>query len=160
MPDVEGLDLVAAINLIRDAGFNVDPNQQTEASEEIEEGLVIRTNPEANTLVAAGSQVSVIISTGFPTIEVPAVTDLFADTAITTLRGKGLEVATVFETVPEGSPSVGRVIAQSPAAFEEVEVGTVITITVGEAAPPTTTEAPTTTTAAPTYPTTPTTTEG
>ena len=99
---------------------------------------------------------SVIISTGFPTIEVPAVTDLFADTAITTLRGKGLEVATVFETVPEGSPSVGRVIAQSPAAFEEVEVGTVITITVGEAAPPTTT----TTTAAPTYPTTPTTTEG
>jgi len=159
VPDVEGLDLVAAINLIRDAGFNVDPNQQTEASEEIEEGLVIRTNPEANTLVAAGSQVSVIISTGFPTIEVPAVTDLFADTAITTLRGKGLEVATVFETVPEGSPSVGRVIAQSPAAFEEVEVGTVITITVGEAAPPTTTEAPTTT-AAPTYPTTPTTTEG
>ena len=49
--------------------------------------------------------------------------------------------------VPEGSPSVGRVISQSPGAFEEVEIGTVITITVGEAAPPTTTtEAPTTTT--------------
>ncbi len=151
IPDVEGLDLVAAINLIRDAGFTVDPNQQTEASEEIEEGRVIRTNPPANTLVAAESQVSVVISTGLPTIEVPAVTDLFADTAITTLRNQGLDVATVFETVPEGSPSVGRVISQSPAAFEEVEVGTVITITVGEAAPPTTTtttttEAPTTTT--------------
>ena len=145
VPDVGGLDLVAAINALNAAGFNVDPNQVEEPSEEIEEDRVIRTNPEANTLVADGSLISIVVSTGLPTIEVPQVTDLFADTAITTLRNQGLEVATVFEQVPAGSVGIGRVLSQAPGAFEEVEVGTVITITVGEAAPETTTTTTTTT---------------
>ncbi|MEM9467371.1 MAG: Stk1 family PASTA domain-containing Ser/Thr kinase [Actinomycetota bacterium] len=149
VPDVEGLDLVAAINAINAAGFNVDQTQLEEASEEIEEGRVIRTNPEANTLLADGSLISIVVSTGLPMVEVPLVTDLFADTAITTLRNQGLEVVTLFETVPEGSVSIGRVISQSPSAFEEVEVGTTITITVGEAPPQTTTTTTTTTTTVP-----------
>ena len=156
IPDVEGLELVAAINLIRDAGFAVDQTQLEEPSEEIEQGRVIRTNPEANTLLAAGSIVSIVVSTGLPTVEVPLVEDLFADTAITTLRNQGLEVVTLFETVTAGSASIGRVLSQTPGAFEEVEVGATITITVGEAPPdnttsstvppPSTSGAPTTTT--------------
>lgn len=66
--------------------------------------------------------------------QVPAVTDLFADTAIQTLRNAGLDVATVFERVEPGSPAVGRVIAQAPAPFEQVAAGTIVTITVGESA--------------------------
>ena len=74
---------------------------------------------------------------GVPTetgVVVPLVTDLFADTAITTLRREGLEVVTVFEEVPEGDPMVGRVIAQDPPGFASVEVGSVVTITIGESA--------------------------
>ena len=78
---------------------------------------------------------------------VPAVTDLFAETAIQILRDELLDAAVIFEQVPAGSPSDGRVMAQDPAPFEEVEIGLVVTITVGEAAQTTTTRPrPTTTT--------------
>ena len=159
VPSVEGLDVIAAVNALREVGFLVNPSQVEEASEEIEEGKVIRTEPAADQLAAVGSQVSIVVSTGLPTVTVPAVTDLFADTAIQTLRNELLDVAVIFEQVPAGSPSDGRVMAQDPAPFEEVEVGLVVTITVGQAAPetttPTTTTPPTTTPPTTTYPTTP-----
>ena len=58
---------------------------------------------------------------------------LFADTAITTLRNAGLDPIPVFESVPVGSSQVGRIRAQSPAAFVKVGSGTQVTITIGEA---------------------------
>ena len=158
VPDVEGLDVIAAVNALREAGFIVNPSQVEEASEEIEEGKVIRTEPAADQLAAVGSQVSIVVSTGLPTVTVPAVTDLFADTAIQTLRNELLDVAVIFEQVPAGSPSDGRVMAQDPAPFEEVEIGLVVTITVGEAAQTTTTRPRPTTTTTTTPPTTTTTT--
>ncbi len=151
VPDVEGLSVIAAVDLLRSEGFTVSPEQLEEPSEEIEEGKVVRTDPALNTLVPSGSQVSIVVSTGFPQVVVPQLDGLFADTAITTLRNLGLDPIPVFEPVPVGSPQVGRVIAQSPAAFEEVDQGSQITITIGEATAETTTtttttEAPTTTT--------------
>ncbi len=156
VPDVEGLDVIAAVNALREQGFIVNPTQIEEPSEEIEEGKVTRTEPAAAQLVAVGSQISIVVSTGLPTVQVPAVTNLLADSAIQALRNVGLEVVDIPGEVPAGSPSVGRVIDQDPAPFEEVEIGFVVTITVGEAAPETTTTT-TTTTPPPTttYPTTP-----
>ena len=158
VPDVEGLDVIAAVNALREQGFIVNPTQIEEPSEEIEVGKVTRTEPAAAQLVAVGSQISIVVSTGLPTVQVPAVTNLLADSAIQALRNVGLEVVDIPGEVPAGSPSVGRVIAQDPAPFEEVEIGFVVTITVGEAAPETTTTTTTTTTTPPpttTYPTTP-----
>ena len=156
VPDVEGLDVIAAVNALREQGFIVNPTQIEEPSEEIEVGKVTRTEPAAAQLVAVGSQISIVVSTGLPTVQVPSVTNLLADSAIQALRNVGLEVVDIPGEVPAGSPSVGRVIAQDPAPFEEVEIGFVVTITVGEAAPETTTTT-TTTTPPPTttYPTTP-----
>ena len=156
VPDVEGLDVIAAVNALREQGFIVNPTQIEEPSEEIEVGKVTRTEPAAAQLVAVGTQISIVVSTGLPTVQVPAVTNLLADSAIQALRNVGLEVVDIPGEVPAGSPSVGRVIAQDPAPFEEVEIGFVVTITVGEAAPETTTTT-TTTTPPPTttYPTTP-----
>jgi len=158
VPDVEGLDVIAAVNALREQGFIVNPTQIEEPSEEIEVGKVTRTEPAAAQLVAVGSQISIVVSTGLPTVQVPAVTNLLADSAIQALRNVGLEVVDIPGEVPAGSPSVGRVIAQDPAPFEEVEIGFVVTITVGEAAPETTTTTTTTTTTPPpttTYPTSP-----
>ena len=152
VPDIEGLTVIAAVDLLRTAGLTVTSPQLEEPSEEIEEGKVIRTEPSVNMLVPNGSQVSIVVSTGFPQVVVPQLDGLFADTAITTLRNAGLDPIPVFEPVPVGSPQVGRVIAQSPAAFEEVDLGSPITITIGEATIETTTT--TTTTVAPTTTTT------
>jgi len=142
MVDVEGLSVIDAVNALRSAGFEVGSGQIEEASEEIEEGMVIRTEPVAGSLVPAGTQVTLVVSTGLPTVSVPAVTQVFADTAIQSLRNSLLEPIVQYEQVPAGSANVGRVIAQQPEAFVEVEVGSEVLITVGEAAP----EATTTTT--------------
>ena len=138
------------MNALREAGFIVISSPVEEASEEIEEGKVIRTEPAVGQLAALGSQVSIVVSTGLPTVEVPAVTDLFAETAIQILRDELLDAVVIFEQVPAGSPNVGRVMAQDPEPFEEVEVGLIVTITVGQVAQTTTTRPrPTTTTTTP-----------
>ena len=154
VPDVEGLDVIAAVNALREEGFVVNATQIEEPSEEIEEGKVTRTEPAAAQLVAVGSQISIVVSTGVPTVPVPSVVNLLIDSARSTLLLEGLVVGgPIFVEVPAGSPSVGRVISQDPEAFEEVEIGFVVTITVGQAVAPTTTyptPPPTTT-----YPSTP-----
>ena len=154
VPDVEGLDVIAAVNALREEGFVVNATQIEEPSEEIEEGKVTRTEPAAAQLVAVGSQISIVVSTGVPTVPVPSVVNLLTDSAVNTIRSEGLVVGgPIFVDVPAGSPSDGRVISQDPEPFEEVEIGFVVTITVGQAVAPTTTypTAPPTTT----YPTTP-----
>ena len=155
VPDVEGLDVIAAVNALREEGFVVNATQIEEPSEEIEEGKVTRTEPAAAQLVAVGSQISIVVSTGVPTVPVPSVVNLLIDSARSTILLDGLVLGEpIFVDVPAGSPSVGRVISQDPEAFEEVEIGFVVTITVGqEAVAPTTTyptPPPTTT-----YPSTP-----
>ncbi len=154
VPDVEGLDVIAAVNALREEGFVVNATQIEEPSEEIEEGKVTRTEPAAAQLVAVGSQISIVVSTGVPTVPVPSVVNLLTDSAVNTIRSEGLVVGgPIFVDVPAGSPSDDRVISQDPEPFEEVEIGFVVTITVGQAVAPTTTyptPPPTTT-----YPTTP-----
>jgi beta-lactam-binding protein with PASTA domain len=154
VPDVEGLDVIAAVNALREEGFVVNATQIEEPSEEIEEGKVTRTEPAAAQLVAVGSQISIVVSTGVPTVPVPSVVNLLTDSAVNTIRSEGLVVGgPIFVDVPAGSPSDGRVISQDPEPFEEVEIGFVVTITVGQAVAPTTTyptPPPTST-----YPTTP-----
>jgi serine/threonine-protein kinase len=149
--------VIAAVNALREEGFVVNATQIEEPSEEIEEGKVTRTEPAAAQLVAVGSQISIVVSTGVPTVPVPSVVNLLIDSARSTILLDGLVLGEpIFVDVPAGSPSVGRVISQDPEAFEEVEIGFVVTITVGQAAPETTTTT-TTTTPPPTttYPTTP-----
>ena len=148
VPDLEGATLNAAFEALLSAEFRVTPENVEEPSETIEEGLVIRTDPEADNLVDKGSWVTIVISTGFPTVPVPGVVDLFADSAEQTLRQVRLEVEIVLVPVPVGDASVGRVVSQNPEPFTEVELDTVVVIEVGEATdgPITSTTTTTTTT--------------
>ncbi len=72
-----------------------------------------------------------MVSSG-PGVAVPQLMGLFADTAIEALRNAGLDAIPVFAPVEIGSSDVGRVIAQEPAAFEVIDGGAVVTITIGE----------------------------
>ena len=152
IPELESATLNTAFEALLSAQFRVTPENTEEASETIEEGLVIRTEPESGSLVDKGSWVTIVISTGFPTVQVPGVVDLFADSAEQTLRQVRLEVEILLVPVPIGDASVGRVITQDPAPFEEVLLDTVVVIEVGEASDDpisTTTTTTTSTTVAP-----------
>ncbi|MDE0066511.1 MAG: Stk1 family PASTA domain-containing Ser/Thr kinase [Acidimicrobiaceae bacterium] len=146
VPELESATLNTAFEALLSAQFRVTPENAEEASETIGEGLVIRTEPEAGSLVDKGSWVTIVISTGFPTVQVPGVVDLFADSAEQTLRQVRLEVEILLVPVPVGDASVGRVITQNPAPFEEVLLDTVVVIEVGEASTEPTTTTTTTTT--------------
>ncbi len=152
VPELESATLNTAFEALLSAEFRVTPENIEEASETIEEGLVIRTDPPSGSLQDKGSWVTIVISTGFPTVQVPGVVDLFADSAEQTLRQVRLEVEIVLVPVPIGNASVGRVITQNPAPFEEVLLDTVVVIEVGEASDDpisTTTTTTTSTTIAP-----------
>ncbi|MEM8705568.1 MAG: PASTA domain-containing protein [Actinomycetota bacterium] len=135
VPSVAGLSATDAVNLLRSVGLLVDPTIVFEPDAAVPAGLVIATEPAAGAQIDPTSPIVLVVSGDAEVVAVPAVTALFADTAIQTLRNAGLDVATVFEQVEIGSPSVGRVIEQDPAPFEELLPGSIVTITVGEAAP-------------------------
>lgn len=132
VPDVAGLLQPDAVELLIGAGLNPLRAVQMEASE-FPEGTVLRTHPVAGIEIEEAGTVVLIVSTGPEVVAIPDVEGLFADAAIKLLRDAGFDPVPVFEAVPEGSPQAGRVIAQLPVAFEEVDLGSVVTLTLGEA---------------------------
>lgn len=129
IPDLENRPFLAAMNIISQLGWLASTSE--EASETIPAGLVIRTEPPAQSKLSPGSRVEIVISSGLPMILVPSVTSLLEDSALQTLEGEGFQVNLIEELLPEGSVNDGRVISQSPEPELEVELGTIVTIVIG-----------------------------
>jgi beta-lactam-binding protein with PASTA domain len=126
VPDVIGQPAAEAEVAIQDAGLRI--STQPESSLDLEPGLVIETDPPAGTEVAAGTTVSLFVSTGPGRIVVPDVTGETEEAATTQLEDLGLAV----EILEDASDEVeeGRVIATTPPAGTEVDQGTIVTMTV------------------------------
>ena len=150
VPDLAGLTQVEMFNDLSNLGFRI--SQITEPSDEVDEGIVIRTVPEADSLLRGGETITVYISSGVALVPVPAVVSLLADSAEQILKNAGFLVDIDFEPT-EDPAKVNVVIDQSPAENLEVEAGSRVRIVIGQEPPPeetTTTVAPeTTTTVAP-----------
>ena len=103
-----------------------DVTYMEEASDDIEKGRVIRTNPAAGTAMKDGDQVEVVVSTGKEQISVPDTTGKTITDAINALQEKGFTVtrgADVYSSQP-----VGRVAYTKPAAGKKTDKGDEITI--------------------------------
>lgn len=70
VPDVSGLSVVEAEEILRDNNLTVVVELIYENHSEIDEGLVIRTNPYANRTVKEETEITIIVSTGARGIEV------------------------------------------------------------------------------------------
>ena len=132
-------------------GFRVTVTD--EETDQVNAGLVIRTNPQGGTLVDKGGQVTLFVSSGAPSAEVPNVVGSTRAEAEAALAQFDVDVS--FQDLPAGDGNDGRVTAQSVTPGQRAVIGSPITITVGRAAAPTTTAAATTTTAAATTTTLP-----
>lgn len=97
-----------------------------EASDDIDKGRVIRTNPAAGTAMKDGDQVEVVVSTGKEQISVPDTTGKTITDAINALQEKGFTV-TQGDDVYSSQP-VGRVAYTKPAAGKKTDNGDEITI--------------------------------
>jgi serine/threonine-protein kinase len=141
IPDVVNAPQEEAASTLQDAGFVVQV--ATEASDTVNQGLVIRTEPRGGTTASRGATVRMFVSTGSNTVAVPEVRGKTVDEARADLQGRGLAASTVEAVSTPGN--AGRVIDQNPAAGTRVDPGTTVVLTVG-VAPPTTTSSPATTT--------------
>src|ERR1700735_556650 len=110
LPDVNGKSSSEAMKILREKGFQ--PTTQSQASESVEKGRVISTNPAAGIEVQVGSPVTVLVSSGPKEVSVPEVTGETQADATATLAAAGLKVSVSKREVAE--PASGTVISQTP----------------------------------------------
>jgi serine/threonine-protein kinase len=127
VPTVDGLPLRVGLNKLRRAGFKVDVNPK--ASDEVKKGLIIETSPQGGTLDQVGDRITVYVSSGVATFNMPDVVALDQDTAERSLEDQGLVPVVVQK---ESSKDQGTVIAQDPVAGTKVSKGDRVTITVSK----------------------------
>jgi eukaryotic-like serine/threonine-protein kinase len=137
VPDVVGRTIAEASNLLGQAGFTV--KQSAEASNDVPEGEVIRTDPAAGTTQPKGATITVVVSTGPAEGPVPSVVGLTEANAINTLNNAGFSPDVVEQDTDDPTQD-GRVISQDPAANTVANEGSTVTITVGNYVEPATDE--------------------
>jgi serine/threonine-protein kinase len=125
VPDVVGLSEEEAVKKLnkRDLKAQID----REFSTDVAPGLVISTIPGPDQTARVGSTVNVIVSDGPRQVDVPDVVGESEDGAAATLESAGLGV--VVNEV-DSDERRGVVVDQDPAAGEQVDEGTDVTIAV------------------------------
>jgi serine/threonine-protein kinase len=114
------------------ADLDLDWDRVTESSNDVGEGIVIRTQPEAGTAVRAGDTITVVVSTGPATVDVPDLFRLTFDEARQRLADVGLEIGENPNVTSTDDPELnGRVINHTPPAGSAVEAGSVVEVTIG-----------------------------
>ena len=147
MPDVVDLSEREATSQLNGLGLNVTVDE--EFSNEVAEGLVIRSDPAANEEVIAGSTVLIVVSLGPQPVEVPNLFNLNTEDAQALLEDFGLLLRVSNSTQPVADQSQdGLIVSQVPTPGTTVGQGSTVTVVLGEFQPPpttTTTTQPTTT---------------
>lgn len=131
VPNVTGDTFEEAQSELRASGLSA--TRVEESSETIQEGYVIRTDPDAGEEVATGSTITVVVSTGSANKNkiVPNLTGMTKSAAKSMLESMGLELGEVTEE--ESDEPAGTVIRQTVAADTEVAEGTKVGITIAKA---------------------------
>ncbi|HWL13753.1 MAG TPA: Stk1 family PASTA domain-containing Ser/Thr kinase [Ureibacillus sp.] len=130
IPEVANLEVDEAIELLENAGFSIGEIREKH-SEDVEEGLVIETNPKAGVRRVEGTDINIYTSLGNETVEMDDYTGKQIDQVASILENSEfaeVKVNNVSSDKPEGT-----IIEQEPAAGEEVvPADTVVTLTVSE----------------------------
>ena len=137
VPDVTGLSQDDAEQELEEAGFSA--SVETQSSSEVDSGLVISTDPSGGEMARRGSEVTVTVSTGVETVEVPPLVGQTLNAARQQLSAVGLDFSS--SQVSSDRPK-GEVIRQSPNAGTEVEPGSSVTLTVSSGPQETTVAVP------------------
>jgi serine/threonine-protein kinase len=121
IPDVTGLLREEAVDMLTEAGFNVNIMEVT--SEDVEEGIVVGQDPAGETQAEEGTYVTIQVSGG-PDLsgktEMPKLIGMTEQEARNTLNAFGLKAGNVRTIIDTDSENRGLVISQ------DVEPGTLI----------------------------------
>lgn len=133
VPDVYGKTESAAVTELKSNGFKT--NVIEEPSDDVEKGLVVRTDPQRTQVVPEGESIKIYVSSGksIKNVKVPDVVGLTKETAQKELEKAGLvcEVEEIEITFNDKFYEVGYVAKQEPQKdSKEVPEGTPVKISV------------------------------
>lgn len=127
VPDVVGVEKQMAIDMLEDLDLIVVPIQ--EASDEIEEGKAIRTDPAAGTTLVKGDTVTLFISAGSESVAVPNIVGMTQADAAAALAAVGLKIGQITEA---DDPTVGAgiILSSDPETGKELTKGSSVKVQV------------------------------
>lgn len=128
VPKVAGEKYEDAVTMLEEQELVVEKIE--EASSKVEEGVVIRQEPEQDAEVNAGETVKVYVSTGIKQITMEYVVGEKEADAKKKLQSAGFKVTVVYEE--DTSKDDGVVLKQSIGTGEQVDDGSKVTITVNK----------------------------
>jgi serine/threonine-protein kinase len=129
IPDVTGQSQKDATETLENAGLEVAT--RLDFSDDIPEGRVAGTEPAAGTQIQTGTTVTLVISKGSNTVEVPDVIGLDDQAALNALNGADLS-GTIVQR--EDDAPQGEVVGQSPTTGKRVKAGSTVTVFVSTGA--------------------------
>ncbi|QIW79790.1 serine/threonine protein kinase PrkC [Bacillus tequilensis] len=118
IPDVSGMEYEKAADLLEKDGLQVDSEVLEISDEKIAEGLIVKSDPKAESTVKEGATVTLYKSTGKAKTEINDVTGQTIDRAKKALKDQGFKHVTVDEV--NDQKSAGTVIDQNPSAGTEL----------------------------------------
>lgn len=124
VPNVVGLKEAEAIDKLKKAtlGYKV----QQENDNKIEEGLVISTSEDADTVVEKNSTITIVVSMGAKEFDIPDVAGQEKDAAKQTLKDLGLNVKIEYKA--DNSVDIDKALSTEPAAYQRAKYGDDITL--------------------------------
>lgn len=128
VPDCKGKTQDEAISLLQESELDYKIQEKEDAS--VEKGIVISSTPGAGTKLEKGATVTLFVSKGDESAQMPDLRDVSLEQAKSQLEGMGLKVTVNNEyddTIEEN-----RVISTSPAAGATVKLGTKVTLVVSK----------------------------
>lgn len=128
VPDVSGKTEQEAVDLLTAQGLQVSANRQDDDNPAFPQGQVTKTDPPAGQAVAAGSQVTLFVSTG--NVQVPDVTGKTKAEATQILNDAKLQANT---SPVESDQTPDTVVAQDVAAGTLVKQGRAINLSIAVA---------------------------
>jgi serine/threonine-protein kinase len=128
VPDVHNQAKDAAIAALQNLGFKTVTQQKPDST--VPPDHVINTDPDANTSVGAGDEITINVSTGPQQREVPNVTGVTYAEAVQKLKEAGFQ--NVKRSENESTPEMkDKVLLTNPQANQTSAITNVITIVVG-----------------------------
>lgn len=129
IPDVAGQTVAEAKETLKKANFEIG-KEKSEASEKVEEGRIIRTDPDAGTTRKEGSKINLVVSSGKQSFQLSNYIGRKSTDVIAELKQKKVPENLIKIEEEESSESeAGTVLRQSPAAGTTYDLSKASTIT-------------------------------
>jgi eukaryotic-like serine/threonine-protein kinase len=127
VPNVVGSERSEAEQKLRDAGFEVQVDEQVSSFDD--DGSVMGQDPGSGARVEVGSGVTITVGTGPSSVEVPRLYGNTPAQAESILQQTGLKLGTRNQDY-SNDVAEGGIFYQDPAAGQDVEPGTAVNVTV------------------------------